>query len=216
MNDFEKIPTNGRAPDRLARAFGFDGWHELADGLPHNSSVLDVGAGFARLGKAVTMVRPDIAWVNLDYSYDNSAVLTKAAKFSPKNAEFVTGDATKLSNIFKAETFDTVFSYWLFPHLSLYSDWPAEEAARGIYSVTRPGGTISIGPQKLLRPAKMAESVQFQKGQFSNSDDFVEQVVSLTKLPVFLRLVQILVNETGFVVPTSIGKHGKKRTGNNH
>lgn len=149
QTSYEQAPTTNRSAGFLAARYEFSGIRKLAklaEKLPLEATVLDVGAGASPFGKAVAKRRPDITWINLDYSYHDSAILKEVTEDTPPNVQHIAGDATKLHEHFDPESFDATFSYWLFPHLSLESPEPARLAAKSILNVTKMGGSMALGP----------------------------------------------------------------------
>ena len=95
----------------LVHRHGFESVLQLAESLPIDARVLDVGAGASPFGKEVSTLRPDVTWLNFDYSYQEPAILDEVSKYTPSNVQHVVGDATKLGETYEPETFDAVFSY---------------------------------------------------------------------------------------------------------
>lgn len=195
---YEKAVTTDRPAEMLAHKHGFESVAQLAETLPTDAKVLDVGAGASPFGKEVAALRPDITWVNFDYSYQDPAILGEVSKDSPANVEHVAGDATKLGESYEPETFDAVFSYWLLPHLSIDDPTPAKEAAKAIFTATRTGGLMSVGPkasQKRLPSMKSGKAIQVVKEPGQDADSYAERIVAETKLPKVGRYTQKLANE---------------------
>lgn len=182
---YEKAVTTHRSGKVLARAHGFKDVAELSKSLPPSAKVLDVGAGASTLGREIAARRPDIVWTNLDYNYRNSSVLDEVQQDAPENVKYIAGDATKLTGLFKPGTFDAVFSYWLFPHLSLDDELPARKAAEEIYKVTASGGYMSIGPKinrSRLLVIKARPAYQARKVASLNEQTYADKMVTETKL----------------------------------
>lgn len=195
---YEKAVTTGRPAERLAVKHGFESVAQLAESLAPGARVLDVGAGASPFGKEVAAMRPDITWVNFDYSYQDPAILEEVTKNAPETVQFTAGDATKLDEKYVAESFDAVFSYWLLPHLSLEDTAPAERAARAIFAVTKLGGLMSIGPkttQKSTDIFRSGKAIQVTKDDTINADIFAHHIVRETKLSSGARTRQKLANE---------------------
>lgn len=112
---YEKAVTTDRPAEVLAQRHGFESVAKLAESLPANALVLDVGAGASPFGKEMAMLRPDVSWINFDYSYQDPAILDEVTNDAPSNVKHVAGDATRLSEIYESESFDAVFSYWFCP-----------------------------------------------------------------------------------------------------
>jgi len=213
---YEQAITTDRPAEMLARRHGFESVSQLAESLPENARVLDVGAGASPFGKEVAALRPDITWTNFDYSYHDPAILGEVTQGAPSNIEFVAGDATRLAEAYEPETFDAVFSYWLLPHLSIDNPEPALAAAKAIFNVTKSGGLISVGPQARrggLLSIQSGKAVQVIKDEEQAADTYAEQILSTTKLPKSSRYVQKLANEvaTPFFGTTRYTRRDGKR-----
>lgn len=195
---YEKAVTTDRPAEMLAQRHGFESVAQLAETLPQDARVLDVGAGASPFGKEVAMLRPDVTWINFDYSYQDPAILNEVTQNSPDNVQHVAGDATKLGEQYEHESFDAVFSYWLLPHLSIDDPEPAKQAAKAIFDVTKTGGLMSVGPKvshKRLPSLKSGKAIQVVKDATVSADSFAERVVTETKLPKIGRYTQKLANE---------------------
>jgi ubiquinone/menaquinone biosynthesis C-methylase UbiE len=195
---YEQAVTTDRPAEMIAVKHGFESVAHLARTLPQNARVLDVGAGASPFGKEVSALRPDITWINFDYSYQDLAILDEVSKDAPDNVQHVAGDATKLSDAYEPESFDAVFSYWLLPHLSIDDPAPADEAAKAIFVVTKIGGLMSVGPRvnhKRLPSLKSGKAIHVVKSDTLDADSFAEQIVAETKLSKRGRYTQKLANE---------------------
>lgn len=195
---YEKAVTTERPAEALAQRHGFENVAALAESLPSNARVLDAGAGASPFGREVAQLRPDVTWVNFDYSYNDPAILEDIQKSAPKNVEFVAGDVTKLSEMYEPESFDAVFSYWLLPHLSLDNPEPAKEAARAIFDVTKQGGLMSIGPKTskgTIESLKSGKALQITKDNTISADIFAYRIANETELSDAAKARQRLANE---------------------
>ena len=202
MNDlptvYEKAVTTDRPAEMLAQRHGFENVAQLAESLPPGAQVLDVGAGASPFGKEVATLRPDVTWVNFDYSYNNPKILADVAQGAPDNVKYVAGDATKLAEAYQPETFDAIFSYWLLPHLSIDDPAPAKAAAKAMFSLAKVGGTISVGPEtskKRLPSLKSGQAHRVEKDQTTDADSFAETVLDVTRLQGVGQYTQRLANE---------------------
>lgn len=195
---YEKAVTTHRPAELLARCHGYESLAQLAESLPTGAHVLDVGAGASPFGKEVAVLRPDVTWVNFDYSYRDPTIFDEVIKDAPDNIQHVAGDATRLSEQYEPYSFDVVFSYWLLPHLSLDNTEPAKQVATAIFDVTKSGGLMSVGPRvshKRLPSLKSGKAIQVIKDATVTADSFTERVVTETKLPKIGRYIQKRANE---------------------
>lgn len=180
-----QVTTSDGSASLLAKRHGFKSLKALARILPDNARVLDVGAGASPFGREIALLRPDITWVNFDYSYHDPVIYQEVSAGAPDNLEHVAGDATELTTEFKPNTFDAVFSFWLLPHLSLEDTEPAWEAARAMHVVAKEGGLLSVGPSvaRVSLP-KLSSSpvVRAFKDEEWTADTYADMIVAATRL----------------------------------
>ncbi|HMS23639.1 MAG TPA: hypothetical protein PKB09_02425 [Candidatus Saccharibacteria bacterium] len=146
-------PVTSRCADALALRYGFENTERMAENIPEDSRVLDVGAGLSNLGNEIASTRPDINWCNLDINYNN-AVYGPSMKWrferlvndAPNNVEYVTGSILSPSESLVQMRFARIFSYYVLPHVALYSPGLALIAMHNMRTMSSPGGIISIGP----------------------------------------------------------------------
>lgn len=182
LKTYENAVTSHRTAEKIAQRHGFENVRSLAESLPENARVLDVGAGASPFGREVAGLRPDVTWVNFDYSYQDPRVVEEVSEAAPMNVEYVPGDATVLDQAFGEDSFDAVFSYWMMPHLSLDELEPAHEAARAMYQVAKPGAMISVGPtsHSIHRKTDALQTVKDESEQ--SAEEFADRTVEATKL----------------------------------
>lgn len=195
---YEKAMTTGRSAEKIAHKHGFKNVLQVTEYLPEGAMVIDVGAGTSPFGEAVASLRPDITWINYDYSYNESKIQEDVSRDAPANIQYIPGDALKLDQEFAPETFDAAFSYWLFPHLSLDSIEPAQLAARAIFNVTKPSGLISIGPEmskSRLPSIKYQKALRVIKDGSEDAGDFADMVAYRTSVRGYTRYIEKLSNE---------------------
>ena len=194
---FRILPTTDRSADTLARRHGYGTVAELAASLPQHANVLDAGAGASALGSVVAKLRPDIHWINLDFSYHDKQILRDVSRNAPKNLEFIAGDVTRLDDYIKPTSIDTVFSYWLFPHLSLYDPQTAITAAEQMFKVTKPGGMLIVGPrrQPIFHPATLlSRSWRTRKDKALTAEAYSRQTLRQSQLSAANRKVRIALD----------------------
>lgn len=198
---FRILPTTERSAGILARRYGYASVAALADSLPPDARVLDVGAGASSLGREIARLRPDVRWTNLDFSYYDTQILDDVSKGAPSNLTFVAGDATQLDVSVSFGSMDAVFSYWLLPHLSLYDQKTALTAARQMYVAAKPGGVLAIGPRvhPMLHPASLTgRSWRITKGEGMTAEAFGCEVLRRTQLSAASRHVRKAFNAAAF------------------
>jgi ubiquinone/menaquinone biosynthesis C-methylase UbiE len=193
---YEQAVTTDRPAEMLARRHGFKNLEQLANSLPEGAQILDVGSGASPFGREVAKRRPDITWVNFDYSYQDPSILEEVSEDKPDNLTYVAGDATKLTDYFEPEQFDGVFSYWLMPHLSIDDKEPALKVAKGIFEVADKGAYISVGPKKQRFPSPLGgKAVQVIKSRKLDEESYADRIVEETMLSPLSRKVQKASNE---------------------
>jgi len=162
MSEFDYIPptTDYRTGELLALRHGAESLTALVEQLPEDARVLDVGAGdstfapeAAVLGehKGVQVTTVDIAG-------------TKQSEDPRPNLTHITGDATRLTELVEPDSQDLVTSYFMLPHMS---PTQRRKAIAEMYTVTKPGGTLSVGPSELCglyvrQPGKL-QKIQRQR-----------------------------------------------------
>ncbi len=171
---------DNRSGELLAVEHGFEDLAHLAESLPKDAHILDLGAADSTFGAEVALLRNDITWINFDLRYHE-------ARFSQKRSDapnlyYIAGDAVNLLESFDLESFDAVFSFWLFQYLSLYSDGPAEKAARSTLAAVKQGGLISIGPANHPIQPTSQRTLRQVKNNNTDVESFTNTIVQGTKL----------------------------------
>ena len=188
------LPTTERDADTLARRHGYSGITDLAHSLPLHAKVIDVGAGASTLGSAAARLRPDIQWINLDFNYRDERILKAVGQGTPPNLTFVAGDVMTLDAYVEPASIDAVFSYWLFPHLSLYDQQTALTAAAQLYRAAKSGGILAVGPRKqpMLHPDSLrGKSWRVRKDKELTAESYSRKVLRQTQLSAANRYVRI-------------------------
>lgn len=194
----ENIPSTGRKTLFQARQLGYDSVAAFAASLPKAAVVIDVGAGWSRLGHEVASMRPDVRWTNVDPCYASSKV-AEAGEDLPPNLTLLASDIVQGSAEFKAlkSSADLVYSYWLLPHLSLESEAPARAAVEHMYELLKPTGKLVVGPVRkvgmgLLSPYRYKGVQRYTRDQAKGQ--IADDIVKRTKLWWLPRMVQLLSN----------------------
>lgn len=148
-------PTVHRPVDELATRHGYDSVEAFAESIEPNEKVIDVGASISRLGHAVTSLRDDIEWVNLDIIYKPIGMDTETTKRfgklvadAPKNLKYVDGSILNPPVETGLNQFTRVLSYWMLPHIIEYSPRHGVAAAWNLIQLGKPGGILSVGPRR--------------------------------------------------------------------
>ncbi|OGL34987.1 hypothetical protein A3F65_02260 [Candidatus Saccharibacteria bacterium RIFCSPHIGHO2_12_FULL_47_16b] len=140
---YELAPITGRSGNFLAKVYGYQSIDDLADSLPVNSQILDVGAGRSTLGQQVTARRKDVSWTNFDLSYNSERV--EQFQTAQPNLTLVQGNIITPPREFKSR-FDRVYSYWLLPLLALEEPELARQSMENIIQFLKKDGSATIGP----------------------------------------------------------------------
>lgn len=150
----EFVPISARSAEQLATHFyGFSSVEELAQGLPNDAQVLDVGAGRSNFGKTVAGLRPDITWINGDVQYPwlHDCEVEEIFRGKPDNVHYVTLDI--LRPCLQEGTFDRIFSHAMLPYIELTERKLAHRAVMNMASALRDGGLLFLG-RKCNLPAR--------------------------------------------------------------
>lgn len=180
---YAEVTTTGRGADLLAQHHGFNSARALAAWLPTEARAIDVGAGVSPLGKEIALLRPDVDWTNFDYSYYDPAILARVTHDTPENVTHIAGDATQLEAHVEPGSYDVVLSYWMVQHLALDGTAPAVDAVRGMFSLAKANGYISIGPErtgKVVQDLLGGRAIHVTK-QTQNPGDFAQEIVERTR-----------------------------------
>lgn len=189
---FENVQTSNRSAEQLARRLRFENLVDFITTLPRRTRVLEVGAGDSAFGPEVAERRPDILWLQYDFSYSHEGVAGPNS-----NLLYVPGGATKLcedQRVVNRGPFGVVVSYWLLPHLSLYEDEPAKKVVRAMYRLTAPGGKLWIGPDLQHYPIRKYAQA-FEKDSYEDVEGLTERVVEQTRATGLTRASLLLGNE---------------------
>jgi hypothetical protein len=177
----------------LAKRYGFGDLDGLIADIPQGATVLDVGAGMSLFGHAVASRRPDITWVNIDPFYtDEQVALAKTD--APKNVRYIADDITNPAAKTRELCAQRIYSYWMLPHLSLTGDGPANRAVGTMWDLLTEGGQMYLGPDRpyhFLSNFRTARLVHVSK---TPRHEVITRVVAITRLPLYMRVVQNRVN----------------------
>lgn len=189
-----RIPMTMRSADMLSLVHMQRGPLELANSLPQDAAVIDVGAGYSKLGSFVCFHRPDVTWVNFDLGYPEEHTTVTA---NP-NLSYVRGDAADLAKIYPPESFDRLYSYWVLSQIGLYAPDKTIEAARSMVEIVKVAGQLSVGPSfgrlDVGRfPSKNARAVSMAYDRPKSDEaksDLAEQIAKNSKMKLFPGLLQ--------------------------
>lgn len=191
----QQIPTTGRKTAFQVHQWGFDDIASLAASLPQNAVIIDVGAGLSQFGDDVVRIRRDVGWVNVDPFYAHSST----DKPKDSKVKYLPVDIVEPGKLLKDLTgkADTVYSYWMLPHLSLDGHEPAIKAIRHMYSLLCDDGMLIVGPARqfglgILSPFRYKGTLQFSKSELN--DEVIRSIVAKTKLWWLPRKIQLLSN----------------------
>jgi ubiquinone/menaquinone biosynthesis C-methylase UbiE len=157
---YNGIPVTNRSGEELARYHGFEDLDHLINEIPENAHILDVGAGRARLGHAVTFRREDVTWTNLDPAYSDKDIRWPMEIDAPPNLKFVADSGATLSNRYSADAFDMALSFFALPHLDQEK---GEDIVQKMFHVTKPGGLVSVGPDEAKAALSVREALMGRK-----------------------------------------------------
>lgn len=184
----EKAPTTDRSATELAIRYGYLGITDLCNSLPKNARILDVGAGASSLGRQIAIKRKDVEVVCFDFSYHDERILSDLERNKPENLHYIPGDIANLVEKYGRNSFDTVFSYWLLPHLALEDRNIAKVGISNLYSVTKYNGELHVGPTR-------RGTLNMLKRVDINENDLIDFAVDQITLSPIMRRFQILSNE---------------------
>lgn len=184
-------PTTPHTAELIAVQHGVSSVDEFVRLLPEGARVLDVGSGDSPFGFAVAEQGRDkqVSVTTIDLVEPH---LSHAA---PSNLSHIVGDAARLTDHIPPDSQDYTASYFLLPHLDVAT---REQVAREMYAVTKPGGTISVGPWLqsptgkpyglvgALRALRLSPAKRFVKQADATPEDAeatVQQIVRGTSVP---------------------------------
>jgi hypothetical protein len=149
MPQYHNAPITARTPTELAINYGYISREACLSSIPENARVMDVGAGLSSFGRFIARNREDVTVVNFDYAYYDSHLRRELDKKSPGNLEHVPLDIVKGPVAAWRGDFDTGYSFWLLPHLSLEKDiTPASKAASNMLAMMKLTGELRVGPTR--------------------------------------------------------------------
>ncbi|HSX36601.1 MAG TPA: class I SAM-dependent methyltransferase [Patescibacteria group bacterium] len=202
-------PSSG---EYLARQMGETSLQRVAEQLPAEAKVLDMGAGNSDLGLLISWARSDSTVVNLDIQYANKAgQLDEFRANAPDNITWLAAGGAALP--FKEATFDQIYSYNVVSHFLRYDAEQGRELGRKVLQemlrVLKPDGEILVGPTV----AHMKDKTRwgFAKLKHSQVGNTVESVLDeLTAPESSSRIYRAMVSSGVGIFPRSRFEWGKK------
>jgi hypothetical protein len=174
-------PTIHREAEELAQRHGFGSVEAFASDIAPGESVIDIGASLSHLGHAVTRLRSDITWVNMDIAYADDADKNFTAMYhtlragAPNNLHYLAGNIVSPPAELTARSFGRVLSFWMLPHIVQRSHQEGLVAVSNMLALGTVGGTLSVGPLR---------SRSDNAGVFSipaSTEDAIALAVKITK-----------------------------------
>ena len=190
MSSREKLsPITDRPSETLAEKHGFESLASLANDLPPNAQVLDVGAGLSPFMTDLASLRPDGQFFTADIT-DYPERLGGI-----ENLHHIQCSSDELLNFLPEKTFDAIYSYRLFHHLNLQQVY---DSLRAIHRLTKSEGSISVGPKfGFLQQLKSNEAFHYVKTDNKSDSEFAKEVLpQVTLNNVFSRSLQSAINTT--------------------
>lgn len=185
------VPTTGRTPHFLAKRYGYKSLSDFINDIPRNATVIDAGAGLSLLGHAVAKRRPDVIWLNLDPFYKNERHQA-AASDAPPNVRYMAEDISKPSSKLAKLKVARIYSYWMLPHLSIYSDEPVRRVAGVMWDMLSPSGVIMVGPDYPYRFASLKKPARYIRFTKKDSREAVQnRMARMTRMPKLIRLLHM-------------------------
>lgn len=197
---YELAPTNGRDADSQAFFYGYLTACALAEDLPFNANVIDIGAGISDFGSVIAAARPDIRVTCMDIRYDNPTIVAQAKrKTSPPNVSYATGDIVKVETMsLKPESFDRLFCSRLIPHIELEDKDIAMQALINMGQLLKPDGTMTLlrGFQPLWRDVffRRPSHITITKSMLVNEPELtLHETLASVRLPGIHRWRQVMM-----------------------
>lgn len=136
----ESAPKTRRSARHLSRVYGYKNPRDLAESLPEGAVVADFGSAYSKFGKAITALREDISWFNIDPMYaDHGRRLQRKA---PPNLQHVAGSVFKPP--LPPGSCDRVFSSALLPHIVMSSPVMAGQAVEAMAGLLADDGELGV------------------------------------------------------------------------
>jgi hypothetical protein len=188
--------VSDRSANYLSHCYGFENPQALAAEIPPNGAVLDVGAGRSPLGRVVAACRPDITWTNFDQYYRDEKVVQELSAIAPANVKHVAGDILNPPSFISDQTWHRLYSYWMFPYLSLEEREPAHRAALMMLTLAdKDEGIVRAGPTPILEhfPKVRTRSTEIVRSPEDTSDvlnAYAEHILGTVHISGFGRACQ--------------------------
>lgn len=173
---FEMSIITHRKPDLLSRLYGFDDRRQLANSLPDDAFVIDLGSGNSQFGLAIASLRPDVTWINMDRRYGMNGVHKRRNSYAPNNLHYIAGDALNIP--VQPQSVDRVYSCGLFPYLTMTDKQLAVDALHNIAGVLNDDGELAIaGFDSRAKKAIPDAAVHISSNEFQAAPDECAQLV---------------------------------------
>ncbi|HKR82403.1 MAG TPA: class I SAM-dependent methyltransferase [Candidatus Saccharimonadales bacterium] len=185
----ELAPQTGRRAWLLSTAYGygfFRGASALAESLPADATVADLGAGASSLGSFIAKKRPDAQVVHADLEFGHRAFNRHVKHKNLPNLHFVQADVLHMP--FRPHSFDRVFSSALLPHIIMTSRETGLLAVHAMASLLKEDGMMeAAGFANLPR----YNAISITGAEYAgNPHEVATEVVDFLQLPPFLEKAQ--------------------------
>lgn len=135
-------PSTRRSAKTLADFYGFDSPRAMAESLPKDARVADIGAGQSKLGRTITDLRDDVTWLNVDLRTGLFRFSQRQQRDSAPGLQYLKADIFHLP--VASGSLDRVYSSWLLPHIRLDSQELAIQAVHNMAALLKHDGVMAV------------------------------------------------------------------------